>query len=122
MFPDAPRQAEGRHSAWRRHAGLAVLGAMSGCALLLLVLSVFGDQGVFRIRSLARDRAVLEEKVAAVERESATLRRQLRDLREGRASYELTARQKLGLVKPGEVVYDFRFDPLRPGASAASGP
>jgi cell division protein FtsB len=92
---------------------------MSAFALLLLMLSVFGDQGIFRIRRLTRDRALLEEKVAGAERDSETLRRRLADLRQGRASAELAARERLGLVKPGEIVYDFRGDPLR---QAASGP
>lgn len=114
------RSASGAASAapvWRRHRGLTVLGCVSAFALLLLVLSVFGDQGIFRIRRLARDRALLEEKVEAVERETGTLKRRLADLRQGRTSSELAAREKLGLVKPGEVVYDFRGDPLRRGAA-----
>ena len=98
---------------WRRHSGLAVLGGMSAFALLLLVLSVFGDQGIFRIRRLTRDQALLGQKVAEAERDSEALRRRLADLRQGRASSELAAREKLGLVRPGEVVYDFRGDPLR---------
>ena len=114
MIPDRTAHAA---PSWRRHKGLAVLGGMSAFAVLLLVLSVFGDQGIFRIRRLARDRALLEEKVAAVERESGTLRRRLDDLRQGRASSELAAREKLGLVKPGEIVYDFRGDPLRRNAA-----
>jgi cell division protein FtsB len=97
---------------WRQHRGLLVLCVMGALAFLLLVLSVFGDQGIFRIRLLARDRIILEEKVRDIESDNATLRRQLRDMKEGRASYELAAREKLGLVKPGEVVYDFRTDPL----------
>lgn len=88
---------------------------MGGLAFGLLILSVFGDQGVFRIRLLARDRVVLEQKVQEIEGDNATLRRQLRDMKEGRASYELAAREKLGLVKPGEVVYDFRNSPLDAG-------
>jgi cell division protein FtsB len=99
---------------WRQHRGLVVLCLMGGCAAVLLVLSVFGDQGVFKIRRLDRDRAVLEQKVREIENDNATLRRQLRDMKEGRASYELAAREKLGLVKPGEIVYDFRTDPLKP--------
>lgn len=87
---------------------------MGAFAFVLLVLSVFGDQGIFRIRQLARDRVILEQKVQSVESDNAALRRQLRDMKEGRASYELAAREKLGLVKPGEVVYDFRTDPLQP--------
>jgi cell division protein FtsB len=94
---------------------------MSAFALLLLVLSVFGDQGIFRIRRLERDRVLLEEKVAGAERDSETLRRRLADLRQGRASAELAARERLGLVKPGEIVYDFRSDPLRQVATVPAG-
>ena len=123
MFGGTTRKhATGDGASWRRHHGLVVLCAMGVLALLLLVLSVFGDQGIFKIRSQSRDRRLLEDKVAAVERENETLRRRLRDVAEGRSSYELAAREKLGLVKPGEVVYDFRSDPLRggqtPGAAA----
>jgi cell division protein FtsB len=122
MIPASPRDAAGRgQPAWRRHTGLVVLGGVSAFAVLLLVLSVFGDQGIFRIRRLARDRALLEEKVAAAERDAEVLRRQLTDLRQGRASSELAAREKLGLVRPGEIVYDFRGDPLRRDATAAAG-
>jgi cell division protein FtsB len=98
---------------WGRHRGLAVLCSMGALAVVLLVLSVFGEQGIFRIRQLGRDRILLEQKVRDVESANATLRRQLRDMKEGRASYELAAREKLGLVKPGEIVYDFRDDPLK---------
>lgn len=97
---------------WRQHRGLVVLCLMGVCAFVLLVLSVFGDQGIFRIRLLARDRVAMEQRVQEVESDNARLRRQLRDTKEGRAFYELAAREKLGLVKPGEVVYDFRTNPL----------
>lgn len=99
---------------WRQHRGLLVLCLMGAFAFVLLVLSVFGDQGIFRIRLLARDRVIMEQKVRDIESDNETLRRQLRDMKEGRASYEMAAREKLGLVKPGEVVYDFRTDPLDP--------
>ena len=88
---------------------LCVMGAF---AFVLLILSVFGDQGIFRIRLLARDLVALEQKVRDIESDNASLRRELREMKEGRASYELAAREKLGLVKPGEIVYDFRSDPL----------
>jgi cell division protein FtsB len=107
-------QLSRRRLHWRQHRGLLVLCAMGASAFLLLVLSVFGDQGLFRIRLLGRDRAIIEQKVQDIESDNATLRRQLRDMKEGRASYELAAREKLGLVKPGEIVYDFRADPLKP--------
>ena len=97
---------------FRQHRGLLVLCSIGIFAFVLLVLSVFGDQGVFKIRLLAHDRVVLERKVQSIESDNEALRRKLRDMKEGRASYELAAREKLGLVKPGEIVYDFRTDPL----------
>ena len=111
---DQQQRAPRRSVPWRQHHGLLVLCLMGALAFVLLVLSVCGDQGVFRIRLLARDRVILEQKVQSIEGDNATLRRKLRDMKEGRASYELAAREKLGLVKPGEIVYDFRTDPLMP--------
>jgi cell division protein FtsB len=122
MIPGrSPHAAGAALPVWRRHSGLTVLGGMGAMALLLFVLSVFGDQGIFRIGRLTRDRALLEEKVAAAERDTEALRRRLEDLRQGRGSSELAAREKLGLVKPGEVVYDFRPDPLRQDAAGTAG-
>jgi cell division protein FtsB len=106
------RRAARRGLPWREHRSLVVLCTMGLFAFILLVLSVFGEHGIVRIRQLGRDRVLLEEKVRGVERDNAALARQLRNMKEGRASYELAAREKLGLVKPGEVVYDFRPDPL----------
>ncbi|HWR96984.1 MAG TPA: hypothetical protein VN317_01035, partial [Candidatus Methanoperedens sp.] len=66
MIPRSAHAPGRAASAGRRHTGLAVLAGMGACALLLLVLSVFGDQGIFRIRRLSRDRVLLEEKIAVV--------------------------------------------------------
>ena len=63
---------------WRQNRGLLVLCMMGVFAFVLLVLSVFGDQGVFRIRLLAHDRVVLEQKVRGIESDNETLRRKLR--------------------------------------------
>ena len=90
-----------------------MLCLVSASVLVLLIISIFSDNGVFRIRLLSLDRVVLEQKVQGIENDNETLRRKLRDMKEGHASYELAAREKLGLVKPGEVVYDFRADPLK---------
>jgi len=100
----------------RRHSGLAVLGGVGAFALLLLVLSVFGTRGS-PDPPLARDRALMEEKVAEVERDTRAARR-LEDLRQGRGSSELAAREKLGLVKPGGRLR-LRADPLSQGTAAA---
>jgi len=116
MFNNHPQQGSPRRGLpWRQHRGLAVLCTMGLLAFVLLVLSVFGEQGIFRIRALGRDRVTLTQKVQEIERDNVALRRQLQDMKDGRASYELAAREKLGMVKPGEIVYDFRADPtVRP--------
>ena len=106
------RRATRRGLPWREHRSLVVLCTMGLLAFVLLVLSVFGEHGIVRIRQLGRDRVLLDEKVRGIESDNAALSRQLKNMKEGRASYELAAREKLGLVKPGEVVYDFRDDPL----------
>lgn len=85
---------------------------MGVAAFLLMLMTVFGEQGIFRVRRLERDRVMLEEKIATAEKESAELRRRIQALKSGPAPYEKAAREQLGLVRPGEVVYDFRTDPL----------
>lgn len=95
-----------------RNRGLAVFWLLGGAAFILLVMAVFGEHGVFRIRQLGRDRANLEAKVAAIEQETGELRRRLELDRAGTGTSERAARERLGLVKPGEIVYDFRTDPL----------
>ena len=57
------QRAPRRGLPWRQHRGLLVLCLMGVLAFVLLILSVFGDQGVFRIRLLDRDRVILEQKV-----------------------------------------------------------
>jgi len=86
---------------------------MGLAAFLLLVMTVFGDHGIFRIRQLDRDRATLQAKLAELEGQTAALRTRLEAHREGRVSSELMARERLNLVRPGEVVCDFRPGPLR---------
>ena len=95
------------------HRGLTAFWLMGLAAFLLLVMTIFGDHGIFRIRQLNRDGATLRAKVADMERETTALRGRLEAHREGRVSNERVARERLNLVKPGEVVYDFRPDPLQ---------
>jgi cell division protein FtsB len=86
---------------------------MGAAAFVLMLMTVFGEQGIFKVRQLRQDRGVLEAKISEAERETAELRRRIQTLRSGPAPYERAAREQLGLVKPGEIVYDFRTNPLR---------
>lgn len=94
----------------KRH--LATLLVLGGLTAYLLLVAVFGEQGLLKVRQLRRERIELEERVAALQAETAELRSDVRGMQSDPFLYEKAAREQLGLVKPGEVVYDFRPDPL----------
>jgi cell division protein FtsB len=70
----------------------------------MVAVSLFGDQGLFAYRSLAGQTRQLREEVSALDAREQELARQVRALRSDPAAIERLARQKLGLVKPGETV------------------
>ncbi|HOK05751.1 MAG TPA: septum formation initiator family protein [Syntrophales bacterium] len=75
--------------------------------LIVLTGTVFGERGL-------RDNYALRDKLTAVKRaneelrrENEELRRTARLLREDLAAVEKVARNELGLVKKGDIVYRF---------------
>ena len=77
-------------------------------ALLLYSLSFFAAS----LRSLKRAEASLEERQARLERleqENRRLRTQLESM-ESREGIEALARERLGLVMPGEKIFYFTYD------------
>lgn len=85
---------------------------LGGLTAYLLLVAVFGEQGLLKVRQLDREKTELEERVAALDAETAVLRSEVRGIQSDPFLYEKAAREQLGLVKPGEIVYDFRTDPL----------
>jgi cell division protein FtsB len=94
-----PRQAH------RPRVGLIFVGAVLG---LVLLLSLVGDRGLLQLYRMARVKAHLEQEVEVLERGNALLRQEVEALRHHSSRSEEIARQDLGLVRPGEVVYQFR--------------
>ena len=70
----------------------------------MVAISLFGDQGLFAYRSLVAQQRQLRLDVVTLESREQELTRQIHDLRSDPAAIERIARQKLGLVKPGETV------------------
>lgn len=90
--------------------GVRKLGLLvAGLSLVLAVLSALGDRGVAYLLRLDHEASRLEASNADLKRENAHLILRIRALRDDRATLEQVARDELGLVKPGEVV--FRFVP-----------
>ncbi|MFQ5847834.1 MAG: septum formation initiator family protein [Candidatus Methylomirabilales bacterium] len=75
---------------------------------LLLLLSLFGDRGLLRLYHMERTKAHLEQEIEGLTHENALLRHEVEAMRRYPSRSEEIARQDLGLVRPGEIVYQFR--------------
>jgi len=82
----------------------AFAGGLGFLVLVLLVTSFFGKKGLVELRSNRRLLASLQAELVLLEKEKARLERELVELRRNPRAVELEAREKLGLVKPGEVI------------------
>ena len=85
--------------------------------IALLVLALFGDKGVLRALQAHRQKVDLEAQVQALEAANANLRKEIEALRSDPRTIENLARKELGMVKDGELVYQFR-NPPHPAAPA----
>jgi len=111
-------QTVGATRARRRRVALYIAGALALAALLTYIF-VFGRHGYLRRRELERENARLAAELAEVQRENAALKRELKEL-DDPAAVEKIAREELGLVKDGEVVYRFVTPPGSGAATAAA--
>jgi cell division protein FtsB len=89
----------------RPRAGLILLLGFLG---LLLFLSLFGDRGLLQLYEMGRVKAHLERQIEALQQENASLRQEVEAMRRYPSRSEEIARRDLGLVRPGEIVYEFR--------------
>lgn len=103
-----------RASSWQYRKRTVALVLVGGFTVLVLMAAIFGEQGLLKVRQLEGERRRLEDRVAIMEEETRSLRTEVRGFHSDPFLYEKEAREKLGLVKPGEVVYDLRPDPLEP--------
>jgi cell division protein FtsL len=86
-----------------RHLRLAIL-----FLLVLVVASVLGNRSLLRLYQMHQDRTALEREIEQLTAANAALADEVRSLRTDPARAEAIAREDLGLVKPGELVYEFR--------------
>jgi cell division protein FtsB len=100
--------------AWKENRKVVALVILAGFTVLVMLAAVFGEQGVLRVRHLRKERLVLEGRVSLLEGETERLRQEVSRMRTNPFTYEKAARERLGFGKEGEVVYDFREDPLQP--------
>ncbi len=80
---------------------------------ILLIVSVmifftfFGDKGLLKVYRLRRELKEIQRANAELQQENERLRIEIDNLRTNKEYIEELARRELGLVKKGEIVYQF---------------
>ncbi len=84
-------------------------------ALLLLaglaIVSLVGNRGLIRLYQMNQEKAALAREVESLGAANALLREEARALRSDPERIEAIAREELGLLKPGEQVFEFSTTP-----------
>jgi cell division protein FtsB/cell division protein DivIC len=75
--------------------------------VLLLGFALFGERGIMHMLKLTGQKAVLSEKLAEFETQNEELRAEISALRNDRHYIERIARTELGMVRDGELVFQF---------------
>jgi len=76
--------------------------------LVLVVASIVGNRGLVRLYQMQQTRAALEREIEQLTATNAALAEEVRAFRTDSGRIEAVAREELGLVRPGELVYEFR--------------
>ncbi len=78
-------------------------------SLILGLLTFFGDKGVFNLLRLQKELSRIREDNLKIEEENQKLREEVKRLQNEKRYIEEIARKELGMVKEGEIIY--QFDP-----------
>lgn len=81
------------------------LGVAAVLAGVLSLASVADARGFRRYLTLRQDVEALQERNRALAEQNETLRREINALRKEPAALERAAREELGYIKPGEIVF-----------------
>lgn len=76
-------------------------------AAAFIAYSFVGEQGLWELNKMVHRRDELRSEVSSLERENNSLAEQIGRLRDDHSTLEAVARTKLGMVRPGEVIYIF---------------
>lgn len=81
-----------------------IIGGVGFLLFVLTVASFFGKRGLIEIYRTKRKQEVLLQKIEQLEAKKGKLERDIRELEKNPRAVEKKAREKLGLVKEGEIV------------------
>ena len=80
---------------------------VAALAILIAALSFGGNRSLIRIYQMNKTRAKLHREIERVKQGNQELATEVQSLTNDPGQVESVAREDLGLVKPGEVVYQF---------------
>jgi cell division protein FtsB len=75
--------------------------------LILGLFTFFGDKGILHLGRLQKDLARIKETNNKMEEENRRLQEEVRRLQNEKRYIEEIARKELGMVKEGEIIYQF---------------
>lgn len=75
--------------------------------LILGLLTFFGEKGIFHLLHLRKELARIKEMNRKIEEENQKLKEEVRRLQNEKRYIEEIARKELGMVKEGEIIYQF---------------
>lgn len=101
-----------RHDLQRRHRRYRILwfsiaAVVAGYFTLLLV---FSESGLMKLLGVVRTHRHLTQEIQHLEGQNEELRRRAQALKNDPDEIEAIARQELGLVKKGELIYQFQHE------------
>ena len=102
--PSTAKRAPKGRAAPRRSRG-ALFFLLLFLALVLALDALVGDRGVFALMRARREYANLDRALTDARAQNASLREEVRRLREDPTAIEELARRNLGLIKPGEMLF-----------------
>jgi cell division protein FtsB len=80
--------------------------ALCAAALVAFVAAaVYGDHGLMHLLRMHREQRRLEQRIFALEQRNEQLHQRIQRLQADDHYIEQLARERLGLVKPGEIIY-----------------
>lgn len=91
-----------------KHFRKKVTWVFGGFVAVILVLPmIFGDMGFIPYVKMQRTQQNMEAELERLKTENQELEQRVQSLRSDSETIERIARQRLGLVRPGEVVFTF---------------
>jgi cell division protein FtsL len=73
--------------------------------LYFIITRVVGEMGVVKYYRMRAQRTALTEEISKLKQDNLRLRKEVSSLKNDSAYIERVARDKLGLARPGEIVY-----------------